>query len=229
MEPPPVRGVVFDLDDTLLDHRGSATRALGRWLPRLGASPDAGVVAAWFEAEERHFPRWSAGEITFTEQRRLRLRDVLPAAGVEPGDDEELDRLFAGYLACYQASWTVFDDVAPTVRSLHRAGVAMAVLTNGLGEQQRAKVAATGLAHRLGPVLTPEETGASKPDPAAYLTACARLGLEPGVVLHVGDRHDLDVEAARAAGLRAVHLDRRGAGPTDEPWRISSLTDLPAG
>jgi putative hydrolase of the HAD superfamily len=45
-------------------------------------------------------------------------------------------------------------------------------------------------------------------------------------VLSVGDRHDLDVLPARAAGLQAVHLDRLDAGPTDEPHRIKSLRDL---
>jgi putative hydrolase of the HAD superfamily len=45
-------------------------------------------------------------------------------------------------------------------------------------------------------------------------------------VVHVGDRHDLDVEPARLAGLRAVHLDRHGQGPTEDPFRITSLRDL---
>ena len=42
-------------------------------------------------------------------------------------------------------------------------------------------------------------------------------------MLHVGDLFDLDVLAARAARLRAVHLDRHGRGPLDEPDRITTL------
>ncbi|MGK5683816.1 HAD hydrolase-like protein [Actinoplanes sp. URMC 104] len=41
------------------------------------------------------------------------------------------------------------------------------------------------------------------------MAACRRWGLPPVRVPHVGDRYDLDVEAARNAGLRAVHLDRK--------------------
>jgi putative hydrolase of the HAD superfamily len=42
----------------------------------------------------------------------------------------------------------------------------------------------------------------------------------------VGDNHELDVLAARAAGLQAVHLDRRGAHSAEETRRISSLLEL---
>jgi len=221
-----VGGVIFDLDDTLIDHRGSARQALRRWLPELGVTPTDELVAAWFGAEERHFATYSSGDITYGEQRRRRLRQFLPAAGLVPGDDDELDDLFAGYLVRYRASWITYDDVGPAVTTLHRSGISLAVLTNGVADQQHAKVASTGRADLLGPVFTAEELGVAKPDPEAYLMVCRHLGLPPSSVVHVGDRYDLDVEGARAAGLQAIHLDRRGTGPLDEPARITSLDQL---
>lgn len=222
----PVGGVLFDLDGTLVDHDGAVTSALGRWLPLLGvpASPD--LVEAWFAAEERHFPAWRTRAISFAEQRRRRLRDFLPLIGHGVGDDDELDAVFAGYLDHYQAAWTAFDDVAETLAVLRGRGLAVAVLTNGTVEQQNAKLTAVGLAGRVGPVVTAEELAAGKPHRDAYLAGCERLRLPPAAVLHVGDRYDLDVLAPRAAGLQAVHLDRRGAGPPEERRRIRSLRDL---
>jgi putative hydrolase of the HAD superfamily len=111
--------------------------------------------------------------------------------------------------------------------ALAAAGLATAVLTNGVTEQQTDKIARVGLTGRLGPVFTAEDLGVAKPDPEAFRLACARWGLEPSAVLSVGDRHDLDVLAARAAGLHAVHLDRLDEGPHDEPSRILSLAALP--
>lgn len=102
------------------------------------------------------------------------------------------------------------------------------MLTNGTIEQQTAKVAAVGLADRIGLMVTAEELGSAKPDPATYLAVCDRLGVSPSATLHLGDRYDLDVVAPRAAGLRAVHLDRIGAGPFDKPHRIVSLFELPS-
>jgi putative hydrolase of the HAD superfamily len=221
-----VQAVVFDLDGTLLDHEGAVERALGAWLPLLGVAPTGDLLAAWLRAEERHFPAWRAGRISFAEQRRRRLRDFLPLVGLEPGGDDDLDRVFAGYLACYEAAWTKFDDVDPVLALLRARGIPTAVLTNGSEVQQHAKLRAVGLLATVGAVLTAEALGTAKPDPVAYLLACRHLGVDPGAVLHVGDLHDLDVLAARAAGLQAVHLDRAGRGPADEPCRITSLGQL---
>lgn len=219
--------MVFDLDGTLLDHVGSVTAALGNWLPTLGAAPSAAMLAAWFAAEERHFPAWRAQQISFTEQRRRRLRDFLPLIGVPPGDDGKLDHIFAGYLTCYEAAWTKFDDVDPVLTELTSRGLRTAVLTNGATEQQTAKLRAVGLGHLLDTGFTAEAIGVAKPDPQAYLSVCADLHVTPQSAVHVGDRYDLDVTAPRAAGLRAIHLDRNGSGPPDEPHRITSLQELP--
>lgn len=68
-----------------------------------------------------------------------------------------------------------------------------------------------------------------KPHPDAFTLACAAMGTEPGRTVHVGDSVELDAEAAAAAGLVAVWVDRH-----DDPWdpppgvhRIASLAELP--
>lgn len=223
-----VQAIILDLDDTLFDHTGSVTAALRGWLPTLGAAPTESLVAAWFAAEVRHYSAWLAGRLTYQEQRRQRLRDFLPLIGYPAGADVDLDDLFSGYLACYRSSWLAFGDVDAALTAIARAGLPTAVLTNGTKDQQNAKVAAIGLRGRVGPVFTAEQLGVAKPDPSTYLEVCSELTVHPSAVLHVGDQYDVDVVAARAAGLQAVHLDRRGRGPSHERRRITSLDGLPA-
>lgn len=220
-----LRGVLLDLDGTLVDQEGAVAAALRSWLPALGVAPTAEVLELWRVVQERHLVAWRERTITFPEQRRRRLRDFLPAVGVSYVD-EDLDTVFDGYLRAYESSWRAYDDVADALALIAAAGLATAVLTNGTIEQQNDKLARVGLAGRVGPVYTVEDLGVAKPHAGAFLGACERWGLPPGAVLSVGDRHDLDVLPARAAGLQAVHLDRLDAGPMDEPHRIRSLRDL---
>ncbi|MBA8793757.1 putative hydrolase of the HAD superfamily [Friedmanniella endophytica] len=219
----PVEALVLDLDDTLFDHTGSARDALAAWLPGLGAEATPELVDFWFRVEEVHFESWRSGRISFAEQRRRRLRDLLPVLGHPVGTDDELDATFEGFRSRYQACWRPFPDVHPTLARWWRR-VPIAVLTNGSDVQQRAKVAAIGATPYLVDVFTAEALGTPKPDPRSYRTVCAALGVPPERVLHVGDRYDLDVVAARAAGLQAVHLDRSGTGP--DPDAVRSLTAL---
>ncbi|MEV6303999.1 HAD family hydrolase [Actinoplanes sp. NPDC051861] len=221
-----LRGVLFDLDGTLGDHDSSVAAALRSWLPGLGVPFDEGVHALWDEIAERHLAAWRRREISFAEQRRRRLADFLPYFGINR-EMSELDEVFDGFRVAYQSEYRAFEDAKDALETVAKAGLRVAVLTNGDNRQQRAKLAGMGMAG-LGLVWTPEELGVAKPNPAAFQRACQRWGITPAEVLSVGDRHEFDVLAARAAGLRAVHLDRSGTGPHDEPHRITSLRGLAA-
>ncbi|GAB2618489.1 haloacid dehalogenase [Paractinoplanes abujensis] len=222
-----LRGVLLDLDDTLIDHHGAVRAALDLWLPELGVASTSETSALWDEVQERHMVAWRERRVSFAEQRRRRLRDFLPQIRI-PYEENDLDPIFEGYLRAYESSWRRFPDVDEALAALGAAGLTTAVLTNGTVEQQRAKLAKAGLEGRVGPLFTVEDLGVAKPSPDAFRLACERIGLEPARVVSVGDRHDLDVLPARAAGLRAIHLDRRDAGPHDEPDRLTTLTGLAA-
>lgn len=218
--------VIFDLDDTLFDHRGAATSGVPAWLADIGVEPSDELVSLWFAAEQRHLVAWHRGEITFAEQRRQRLREILPQIGRTAHDDAELDQMFADYLVHYEAAWRRFDDVETALEIVASAGLSSAVLTNGAEHQQTYKIEAIGLSDKVGRVFCCDQLGFAKPDQRAYQQVCRSLGITCDQALHVGDRYDLDVVAARAAGLHAVFLDRENRGPYDEPERITSLTQL---
>lgn len=69
-----------------------------------------------------------------------------------------------------------------------------------------------------------------KPSSEAFAIACAAMGSRPERTVHVGDSIELDAEAAQAAGLIAVWVDRHGDPWTPPPGvhRITSLDQLPA-
>jgi putative hydrolase of the HAD superfamily len=217
-----LRGVLLDLDGTLVDHKSAAAAGLRAWLPTIGLVPTESAIARWAVVQEPHLAAWRNGRIGFAEQRRRRVRDFLEVRGT----DAELDELFAGYLTHYEDAWRAFDDVAETLTALAAAGLATAVLTNGARGQQLRKLSRTGLADRVGPVFAVDDLGVAKPHAEAFLKSCARWGYTPGEVLSVGDDHTLDVLGARAAGLSAVHLDRHGHGPAGETHRLTTLREL---
>lgn len=222
-------GVLFDLDDTLVDHRGAARAGLDAWAAGMGVvdAPDD-VATRWTALEMRHYTAYQRGELTFAEQRRARVRGFLPHLDLR--SDVAADEAFAGYLVGYQSAWRAFDDARRVVRRARRAGLAVGVLTNGDARQQRRKVERTGLAALLDelgvPLLASSALPAAKPDPRAYAAACAALGVRPEACLMVGDSVANDVRGAVGAGLSAVLLDRydehRGVGVR----RVRSLDEL---
>src|ERR1035437_6788001 len=222
-----VSAVVFDLDGTLFDHSSSARRGLRQWLAGLDVVLTNELASAWFEAEERHVTSWREGVVSWDEQWRRRLRDFLPLIGVPVGTADDLDEAFvAGYLLAYERNWAGYDDADAALNAVHGCGVVTAMLTKGAQEQQEAKLAHLGLLGRMRPVFTAEGLGVAKPNPRAFHLVCAHLALPPGRALYVGDDYEVDVLAARGAGLQAVYLDRVGTGPMTEHNRITTLAEL---
>jgi putative hydrolase of the HAD superfamily len=101
-------------------------------------------------------------------------------------------------------------------------------LTNGRLDQQHAKLVASGLRSAVEVLLTSDELGVAKPAAAAFAAACDAFGLPRSEVAYVGDRLDVDAEAACDAGLRGIWLNRRDVVATTAVETICSLHELPA-
>jgi putative hydrolase of the HAD superfamily len=111
--------------------------------------------------------------------------------------------------------------------ALRTRGVALAVLSNGWNPLQIHKARRAGFE---GPVLASADLGVQKPDRRAFAALIDVLGTEPGDTWYVGDDPRIDVEGARAAGIRAIWLDaEKRAFPPDVPppsLTIHALDDL---
>jgi HAD superfamily hydrolase (TIGR01509 family) len=209
-----LRAVILDLDGTLVDHHGAVMEAVSAMLSTVGRSATdvEALRKTWWELERRHMDEYLAGACTFAEQRRRRLRTYLPLLGQPvPPDLHDLDAWFVEhYLGAYEDAWRLYPDVGPCLRTLRDSAASprLAVLTNGDGAQQRAKVARFQLRSDLDAVLVSEEIGVAKPDPVAFLRVCERLGVEPSQAVSVGDWLEGDAVAAHRAGLTGIWLDR---------------------
>jgi putative hydrolase of the HAD superfamily len=149
------------------------------------------------------------------------LRDHLPATGgLSVGEltDALLDSL----------RFAPFPDAAPALAKLRAAGFRLAVVSNW-DCSLRSVLGELGLAGAVDAIVVSAQAGARKPDPRIFQVALEQLGCEQGNALFVGDSLQTDVVGARAAGLRAVLLDRAGRGHADEEIvSVRSLTELVA-
>ncbi len=223
-----VDGVLFDIDDTLVDFTGAARRALSEAVRRhLGVVPETDVIAAWEHVAEPGYARFTSGELSFAEMLTERTKAFVVALGHPDAttdihvaiENDRTGRIFDHY--------RLFDDVRPELRRLRAAGVRVGAVSNSDGAYQRRKLATVGLADEFDAAVFSGELGVAKPDPAIFLAGAAALGTRPGRTVYVGDRWDVDAKGALAAGLIPVWLDRAGVGsPVAEP-RISRIVGLP--
>ena len=213
-----VRAIAFDLDNTLWDVEPVLERAEQR-------------LAAWLQ---QHCPRMTLSRAQMRAERELlaqrephNAHDVtylrvatLSAHARAHGYDEQLaEQAFEVFLAA-RNEVDIFPDVAPALARL-RQRYALASLSNGNADLSR-----IGLGHLFSVSLNARQIGAAKPEPRCFAHLAQELRLPAAAIAYVGDDPQLDVAAARAAGLRTVWMNRRSlTWPQQLPAADLNVTD----
>ncbi len=123
--------------------------------------------------------------------------------------------------------WTsAIEGTIDAVRELKEMGLRLAVVSNSDGSV-RESLSRAGFDGLFEFVLDSHEVGLSKPDPAIFVHALERLGVDPSGAWYVGDSIYHDVGGAIGAGLAAsVLIDPFDLTPEHSP-RIESVGQLP--
>jgi putative hydrolase of the HAD superfamily len=224
-----IRGILFDLDFTLVDNdvgwRQLWPPVADRFAARYPGFDPHEFESRSYEFADRHYEVFLRGEIDYDTYRRDYVRH-----GLEPWGELD-DELFAVYSDARTRSVDLielFEDAVDTIRALRAQGLKIGILTNGPSELQRRKLRRIGIEQEVDAVAVSEEIGASKPDPRAYERAVAMLGLEPAEVAMVGDHVVNDVAGALAAGLAAaVWVERRPGELPDGAHLARELAEVP--
>ena len=199
------RAVLFDLDDTLFDHRSSSAEALRRVQRAHDCFRD--VPFAEFERhhsrllEEMHFSVVS-GRLDMDEARRERFRRLFESVGASAGPDV-CAAAASAYRSEYLASRRAMEGAEALLRAV-REHAPVAIVSNNMLQEQKEKLEFCRLATHVDVLVVSEEAGVSKPEPEIFWIAlnALRVGAEDAVM--VGDSWDADVIGARRCGMRAI-------------------------
>ena len=100
----------------------------------------------------------------------------------------------------------VRERTAETLDELSRRGYRLGVISNADGRVE-GLLESVGLRSHFEFVIDSHLVGIEKPDPRIFYIGAERLGLHPSEVVYVGDIYEIDVQGARAAGMRGILID----------------------
>jgi 2-haloalkanoic acid dehalogenase type II len=223
---PPIRAVLFDLDDTLFDHAHAMSRALA------ALKADEPAFATWTTEylEARHGEVLEvlhqdvlAGRLSIDAAREERFRRLLTMTESAALGRRRAVALARLYRETYKQVWRAVPGAVELLTWLKTAGYGTAVVTNNLTAEQRTKLTGCGLDACIDYLITSEDVGVAKPDPHIFEAALSALSVKAPEAIFVGDAWQADIVGGRAAGLRTVWLNRKGA-PSPDP----SVPELPS-
>lgn len=188
---PAVRGVIVDLDGTMVDTLGDFEAALNRMLAELDLPPVSRALV------ERTVGKGSEHLIRSVLEHQLALPQV--NALMEPAW-----RIYQRhYLEINGAFSDVYPGVLTALQQWQGSGLQLACLTNKPLDFARPLLKAKGLDVFFTQVFGGDSFERKKPDPLPLHKTCEALGTRAAQTLMVGDSEN-DGLAARAAGCPVV-------------------------
>jgi putative hydrolase of the HAD superfamily len=210
----PVRGVVFDLWNTL-----AYSPANPGPMEMLAGFMGISARSDWRKVIERRIMT----------RPFLGIREALSALEADralpPPTPSERDDLIRRWNTAVAAS-RLYDDALPLLDELGpRLRIGLLSNTQSFDLDF---LRGSGLAARLDVMCLSCNEGRLKPDPAFFEAVAMRMGLPPAELVMAGDSVGDDIVGALHSGLRAIHVDRKGvADPVPgSDGRVTSLTGI---
>jgi 2-phosphoglycolate phosphatase len=186
-----IRGVLFDLDGTLLDTEPDFTDIVNAMLAQQGGEPVDGAMVRKFV---------SSGAMSV-------VRQAFAVAEDDPRNQELLTDFLARYLEQIpQTRAVLFDEVEDMLNALHASNIPWGIMTNKARRFSEPLLPKFACFASCATLVCPDDVGRGKPDPAGLLLAAKQMGLAPEHVLYVGD-HPRDIDAAKNAGMPAMAIE----------------------
>jgi putative hydrolase of the HAD superfamily len=191
--------VLFDLDNTLVDRRGTLADWAAEFTARHALEDEEQANVLGMVAERAYPSTFDA----------IRAKYRLPMSAAE---------LWRGYCADIAALVSCSAEVLDGLDELRAAGWRVGVATNGAVDIQRAKLRATGISERVDGIFVSEEADARKPQTRHFALAVTRCGTALGDGgWMVGDNPVNDIGGGRSAGLRTIWIGNEHFWPAHEP------------
>jgi 5'-nucleotidase len=232
-----LRGVFFDLDNTLIPTREVERAALAAsWAAVFGSSGAMDPIALQKAIRNVYETRFGYGTPGYVELADLSAEklaaelwtDVLAPWGLPAGD--AVERLIHAYSEAERALLAPTAGALDTLDTLRAAGLKLGLITNGASAIQRRKLKVLAWEDFFDTVVVDTEFGHPKPDCRIFDHAAAAVGLPPAELMIVGDHLTADIGGGRSAGWRAVwyNAERKPLPPDAAPpdQTIHTLAEL---
>nr|WP_321497594.1 HAD family hydrolase [uncultured Methanolobus sp.] len=185
-----LRGVIFDMDNTLFDFVEAKMIACTEVVSFLGAG-DPHELFEYFRRETHGF------------ENPENIRDYMLDNGIDPAEK---------YNACVTIYETqkidhirLYPHVRETLEELNEIGLLLGIVTDANSDNARKRLAITGLEDLVHSLTAHDMTGAKKPDLAPFRYALDTMGLQASETLFVGDSLRRDIMPSKKLGMMAAY------------------------
>lgn len=226
--------ILFDADGTLLDFSSAQRRAFLKSCEQFQIPADTPLVQRYDQINQSLWEQLERQEITRSQLLERRFRLFFERVGITGVNPTAFNRHYA---QCLAQGFDRTEGAIPVLQAL-KPYFQLAIITNGIVEIQKSRLAGAGLERYFSHIIISGEIGYEKPDPKFFEQALTCCGVkEHSQVLVVGDSLSADIAGGNTLGLDTCWYNPKGMPapernkPTyiiDSLYALLSLLKIPA-
>lgn len=205
-----LKAVLFDLDDTLIDHSYSVEQALISVRDHCTFMKDLStreLRKLWHVNFWKYWPEVIHEKMSLFQSRYQRLKEMFISMGCDM-TDEDVEDLAEIYGRNYLSNIRPISGAAQLLERISGDGFQISVVTNTTIEMLNEKLRITNLEQFVDFSVSAQETGALKPDPLIFTATLEKSGSSPEESVLVGDSFESDILGAKRSGIAPVWFNR---------------------
>lgn len=216
-----INGVVFDLDNTLLDFMKMKEFAV--------KSAIKGMIEAGLAVDEEK----SYNEIISIYEdigwENQKVFDVFIEKQIGRVDNKFLAAGIVAYRRAREANLMAYPNVYKTLMVLAKSGIKLAVVSDAPSREAWLRIYYLNLYHFFDVVITFDDSGERKPSAKPFQMALNGMDLQAEETIMIGDWPDRDVVGAKQIGMKTVFArygDTFGTINSGADWEINDIYQL---
>ena len=201
-----IEAIFIDLGNTLrtlVKDQTHMARARQEIVRLVGTDEDPQVFCEKLDSRYKIYRKWAFENLTEAPEADLWTRWLVPEFQAE-----KITPLGGELTYQFRQSMgrrVVVENGKEVIADLHRRGYTLGIISNLIGTREIPDwLEADGFSPYFKAVVLSSVFGKRKPDPAIYLEAARRAGVEPANCVYIGDNLKRDVTGTRDAGFGMV-------------------------
>lgn len=216
-----IKGIVFDLDNTLVDFMAMKRLAIDA---AISAMIDAGLNLTREEIQTRIDAIYQERGMEFQS-----VFDQLLYGEFQKVDYKILSAGVLAYRRAREAALVPYPHVYSTLIELMKMGMKTGVVSDAPAREAWLRLTYLNMHHIFDHVVTFDDTGIRKPEPAPFKKILELLRIEPQEALMVGDWAERDVVGAAKVGMKTVFArygDTFGTVESNADYEVDDISEL---
>lgn len=225
-----IKGIIFDIDDTLYDQQKAFNQALDVCLPTYVNKVD--YVNLFRTMRDYGDESFSLG-YELSNLRKMQIYRIKRALGdyrIDVSDDLAIK--FQLTFEGYQEEIELFTEMPSIFEKIRAKGLAIGLITNGTARRQSQKIEKLGLKEWMpgNHMLISEEVGIAKPQSGIFELMAHDLSIANSELLYVGDNYTNDIIGGKLAGWQTIwvnyHQSTKPIGVIEADYTVRSPKEL---